>query len=77
MSVERVTARAEAVSMVSVGTPARSLSSVRSRISAGGVSSMNWTSGSIDLGIGHVLRGWHIVFSVGFGSELVQWLACQ
>src|SRR5260370_16180583 len=33
--------------MVSVGTPARSLSSVRSRISEGGVSSINWTKGSM------------------------------
>ncbi len=30
-----------------VGTPARSLSKVRSRISPGGVSSMNWTNGSM------------------------------
>src|SRR6266478_6709753 len=33
--------------MVSVGTPARSLSSVRSRISPGGVSSINCTNGSM------------------------------
>src|ERR1700752_2767706 len=33
--------------MVSVGTPARSLSSVRSKISEGGVSSINWTNGSM------------------------------
>src|ERR1700751_5360745 len=30
-----------------VGTPARSLSSWRSRISEGGVSSINWTNGSM------------------------------
>src|SRR4029077_16748548 len=47
MSVERVTARAEAVSMACVGTPERSFSRVRSRISEGGVSSINWTNGSI------------------------------
>src|SRR5438874_5979884 len=33
--------------MVCVGTPARSLSSVRSSISEGGVSSINWTNGSM------------------------------
>src|ERR1700733_1998120 len=33
--------------MVSVGTPARNLSSVRSKISEGGVSSINWTNGSM------------------------------
>ena len=46
-------------SMVSVGTPSRNLSSVRSRISLGGVSSMNWTSGSIDVGILDSLRHRH------------------
>lgn len=40
-SDERATASAEAVNMVCVGTPDRSFSSVRSRISDGGVSSMN------------------------------------
>ena len=44
---ERVTASAEAVMIVLSVLPARSFSRVPSTISAGGVSSMNWTNGSM------------------------------
>src|ERR1700751_4663683 len=50
MSGERVTETAEAGRMGGVGPPARNLPRVRSSISVGGVSSMNWTSGSIAAG---------------------------
>src|SRR5271163_3990239 len=91
MSVERVTARAEAVSIVCVGTPARSLSRARSRISPGGVSSINWTNGSIvsgystRLGIGIVgsprsavlLFGWFHSLDVGGASPPARFLLAR
>ena len=46
-SADRVTARAEAVSMVCVGTPARSFANAPSTIALGSVSSINCTRGSM------------------------------
>src|SRR5579862_8976754 len=78
MSVERVTASADAVNISLGDTPSRSFSSVRSRISFGDVSSINATSGSISAGYltrcscGMTMSPGLIAFRlVPFGSSMI------